>query len=1038
MNNLAFHKSQDSVVFGFKLQSNKNFVVGLDPAYVYEVHRRRLSRFINMLYDPDRSISYCIRTIARVFNRKAIGGEIATYFLTKMPDKDFAKAQQTALSIKMLLAGNFEDTFWKELTDAEELEKVIRPMDFEAGFNAEIHRRQEAIAVDSLLLENVFGFLQNTDTAKQSKPGSSVFYVHPYSPPNGGFEKLFSTLLNGNQDMVFTTIISPTRMDQSETDFWYQQISLCEGKQTPEGSLLNIPKSRAAGLADALLRQYLLLQDAPYLMTSFVSSPKPIDKLILEFCGLAITEPVAYGIYADRPAHSTIYNVGGYDIATAENAEEASALAQRVQSLSHEPWKLNQNDALRHRLLHLVEANEALCSFYFPVNAEKNLAGYDIHSLVEKPMPRELLQLAHSNESKLLIGKNYASGFEQDVFLSEDTRRQHTYIVGQTGTGKSTLMKTMIVSDMKAGNGLTVIDPHGELYNDLLEMIPENRKNDVVLMDPGDFLYPFGFNFLEVADETQCQAVVKDLRAIFKRIIREYYSVDGEYAGPVFFQHVQNNMLLTMSDTEYPGTILEFYNIFQQRKYWERWLPLQKNSPALNSWIKLLERIDYQGVDKGQRNGDYYSSKFEDFVNDPRLANIFGQPRSTINLSEAIESNKIILVNLSKGLLGEANASLFGMFVMAKLSATFMARVDKIRKGQKLQPHYLYVDEFQSIATENFSILLAEARKFGLGLILANQYLSQITQQKILNAIIGNVGTIIAFRLGMEDARLLDTQFAPSFRAQDLCDLPNYYAALRTNIRGERTSPCNFKTIKLEPDANTVSKAQLVNRSRNNYCLPVKLAEFLAHSSVATPRRVSLEKHEEDSKAKDTLSQVDLRGNEIMYPDMELYPEDKPERHAFEFQRSMVKYMMDSGMYSHTQVLKALEKARALDFKTILESPGEVTQVESLIRDKGDQAELVGFCLARKLLYFEAIVRRALKAADTPRPTHTLSRLLNNLKEKNWADAKKGLKIMMRPPSKKVSSEEVEKFIQKELGLQVTKIDDFFNDDDDDDDKVDF
>lgn len=1030
METLAFHKTHDALFFGFKLQSNKNHVVGLDPAYVYEVHRRRLSRFINMLYDPDRSISYCIRTVTRVFNRKTVGGEIATYFLVKMPEKDAADAQGTALSIKMLLAGSFEDTFWKEITNADELAKAINPIaDLQSSHHYEIHRRQESIATDSLLFENVFGFLQNTSTPKQPKPDSSVFYVHPFTPPNGGFEKLVTTLLNGNQDMVFTTIISPTKLDPSETDFLYKQISLCEQKHSPEGNSLNIPVSRAIGLADALMRQLLLLQDAPYLMSTFVSSTKPIDKLILEFCGLAITEPVAYGLYADRPVQSTIYNVGGYDIVAAENEEEAKALANQVETLSHNKWKQDGNDALRHRLLHLVEANEALCGFYFPVNAERNLPGYDLHSLAEQDLPRELRQLAHSSEPKLLIGKNYASGFEQDVYLSEDTRRQHTYIVGQTGTGKSTLMKTMIVSDMKAGNGMTVIDPHGELYNDLLEMIPESRKDDVILLDPGDFLHPFGFNFLEISDKNQSQTIVKDLRAIFKRFITEYYSVSGEYAGPVFFQHVQNNMLLTMSDIDNPGTIMEFYNIFQHRDYWQRWLPLKHKTPLMVSWTDLLERTNYLATDKGSRLGDYYSSKFEDFVNDTRLSNIFGQPRSTINLEEAIDSNKIILVNLSKGLLGEANASLFGMFVMAKLNATFMQRVEKIRKGQKLAPHYLYVDEFQTIATENFSILLAEARKFGLGLILANQYLSQISSQKILNAIIGNVGTIISFRLGMEDAKILDTQFAPSFRAQDLCDLPNYYAALRTNIRGDRTAPCSFKTIKLEPDANTVSKTQLVNRSRNRYCVPLKLAEFLVESSMATPRAVSMEKHVDAPDSKSTLSTIDLRESEALYAPRD-FDDDYLQELAFEFQRSMVKYLMDTGKYNNTQVLRILEKAKALDFKAVLETPDGVAEVENLVRDKKDQKELAGFFLERKRDYFRTIVRKGLYTTKIVELTNGLSQLLTNINDKSWSGVQEDLTKLIRE-RREIADQTAPIFVEKdELDRQI-KLIEYTNDDDD-------
>jgi hypothetical protein len=966
MENLAIISNENNEsFFAYKILSNKNHVVGLDPYIVYESHRRKLSKFINMLYDPERKITYCLRTLTRIYNQKNTGGEINTYLLVKFPNNSAAKVKKLAFSIKLLLAGNFENTYWQELTTIEELKYALNPIPFEESHHAEIHRRKEEINLDSLLSEHSYGFVKYNDKAKSNKQQNSIFYVHPFTPPNGGFEKLVTTMLNSRQDMVFSSILSPTRLSDDEKEFLYKQISLCEGKTSPDGSKLSIPQSRSIGLTNALLKQYLLLQDAPYMMSFFVSSPLPIDNLILEFCGLALTEPVAYGAYADKLAHADLYNVGGYDVEVPQSNNEKAALTKCVEELSHHIWLDEEQNPIHHRLLHLVEANEALCSFYFPINAEINLSGMNVHSLVEHPLPRELVQLSLSSTPKLLIGNNFASGFEQEVFLPQDTRKQHTYIVGQTGTGKSTLMKTMIVSDMKAGNGLTVIDPHGELYNDLLEMIPESRKNDVVLLDPGDFLYPFGFNILEFDKDEQRQSLVKELKSIFKRLITEYFSIPGELIGPVFFQHVQNNMLLTMSDAENPGTLLEFYNIFQSKDYWRRWLPLKWQSPALESWRNILERSNYSAVDKGQRIGDYYSSKFEDFINDPRLANILGQPRSTININKIIEENKIMLVNLSKGLLGEANSSLFGMLVMAKINAALMSRVDLIRQGQKLTPHYLYVDEFQNIATENFSILLAEARKFGLGMILANQYLSQITNFKIRNAIFGNVGTVISFRLGIEDAKLLESEFAPLFAHQDLCNLPNYYAALRTNVRGERTTPCHFKTIRLEPEQGNVNKSQLLTLSRNKYGIPKKLAEFLLFSSLATPRDISQEMLIEEAKNDGTLTlnDFDLTECNKLIPNNDLHNQ-YIQTQTTDFKRRVIKYLMDSGRYTNKQVLGILEKLEAINMREILELPAQSSQIEKWFTNKQDQKTTKGFLLDIKKNYLMQILDYAMDFAS--------------------------------------------------------------------------
>jgi hypothetical protein len=202
------------------------------------------------------------------------------------------------------------------------------------------------------------------------------------------------------------------------------------------------------------------------------------------------------------------------------------------------------------------------------------------------------------------LGVNHYFGFEQDVLLSESSRKQHTYIVGQTGTGKTTLMKTMILSDMRAGKGMCVIDPHGELYHELVGLIPEERKADVVLFDPSDAAYPVGFNLLEFSNNEERESIIKEMRAILKRYIFEYFQYSsGDYAGAVFFQHMQNNMMLASSDLGNPGTILQVNNIFMQEGYWKRWLPLKWNNHVLKNWVEnYLPNTDYfariQGWDK--------------------------------------------------------------------------------------------------------------------------------------------------------------------------------------------------------------------------------------------------------------------------------------------------------------------------------------------------------------------------------------------------------------------------------------------------------
>ena len=370
-------------------------------------------------------------------------------------------------------------------------------------------------------------------------------------------------------------------------------------------------------------------------------------------------------------------------------------------------------------------------------------------------------------------------------------------------------------------------------------MIPEERKEDVILLNPSDVDYPIGFNLLQVKDNEEREYIVKEMQAILKRFIFEYFNItSGDIAGPIFFQHMQNNMLLATSDAEIPGTMAEFINIFQSDDYWKRWLPLKWKNRQLENWVNdILPNTRYnRTTSEGHRNGDYFAAKFVDFVNDPRIALIFGQPFSTIDLAEIIENKKILLVNLSRGLLGEANSSMFGMILMAKFNAAFMQRLKKTGEDKELSTFYLYVDEFQSIATENFSILLAEARKFGLGLILANQYIRQIASYKIRDAIFGNVGTIISFRLGIDDAQIMESQFLPQYNFEELCNLPNHNAIIRTQIKGMRTIPCNFKTVLPDYPYLFAEKEEVIRSSRQKYGTPKNVTEFLIDSSLANER----------------------------------------------------------------------------------------------------------------------------------------------------------------------------------------------------------
>jgi len=836
--------SSQASVFGFKLTGIRANETRLSPAYVYDRHRKELSNFVNMLYRGGDPITYCLRTLIHPFIEKGQYGFIQTALLIRTEERSKTNIDALSQSIRLLMGGVFKNHRWDVIDNLEELDAFINPLDWGAANHVEYKRRREKIQLDNFLPERSVGFLDEK-VDRGCMESESIDYVHPFTANEGAYERLFKTLLNGKQEVVWSTILSPTTLLEEEAEFLYKQLTLCEGTRLPSGEFMPLPRSRAQGLIENLVRGYLVLQDMPFYMNIILSTNQPLDKSILEYCGLALTEPIGFGSTSKDSVNLSMFNVGGYDICRPSDETQRNIISENLATLNQVDWEADPADANQQRFRHLFDANEAITGFYFPVNAEDNLPGIELFTLEEHSLPRELVALGQSRRKKILIGVNRYFGYEQNVFLSEDTRRQHTYIVGQTGTGKTTLLKTMISSDMESGNGLAVIDPHGEFYKDLLSIVPLSRKDDVVLIDPSDFQFPVAINLLEVRDDEERDFVVKELRAIFKRYIREFFEItSGEYYGPVFFQHVQNNLLLAMSDIENPGSIIEFFNIFMETNYWKRWLPLKWTNQQLTNWTDvILPNTDYNAIDRsnGGRYGDYFASKFIDFTNDTRINNIFGQPRSTVDIEKAVRENKIILINLSKGLLGEANSTLLGMILLAKITATLMARAKDISLDKKVTPFYLYVDEFQNIASENFSILLAEARKFGLGLVLANQYLSQISDNKIRNSILGNVGTMISFRLGLDDAKILESQFLPTFNGDDLCNLPNYNAVMRTNVDGERVVPTIFKTIRPSIPPNVASAEYLRQSSRQKYGTPKILAEEIVRNSLATPRSMAID-----------------------------------------------------------------------------------------------------------------------------------------------------------------------------------------------------
>ena len=358
--------------------------------------------------------------------------------------------------------------------------------------------------------------------------------------------------------------------------------------------------------------------------------------------------------------------------------------------------------------------------------------------------------------------------------IRKKDRRYHMYVVGKTGVGKSTLLLNMIKQDIENGEGMALLDPHGDLVEKALKTIPESRIKDLIYFNPQYKEQSLYFNPLEVLNPSETHLVVSSLVSVFKKIWADSWGPRLEY--------ILRNALSTL--VEFSGaTLLDLQRILQDRTFRMNLVSRLTNEQLKNFWLNEFEKYSpyFQ-----QEAISPIQNKIGQFLNNPILREIVSRPKSSFNLKEIMDSGKILLVNLSKGKIGEDSASLLGAMLIAKMGFTALSRQDTPEEQRK--DFYLYVDEFQSFATSSFADILSEARKYHLNLILANQYLDQI-DEKVRGAIFGNVGTIISFKVGLEDAKFLAEEFYPVFNQEDLINLPCYSIYLKLMINSKTSKP---------------------------------------------------------------------------------------------------------------------------------------------------------------------------------------------------------------------------------------------------------
>lgn len=426
-----------------------------------------------------------------------------------------------------------------------------------------------------------------------------------------------------------------------------------------------------------------------------------------------------------------------------------------------------------------IMTSEELATLYHFPNKSVSTPGLYWVSSKRAPAPANL------PTEGLYLGRSTYRGLSRQVFMSRDDRRRHMYIIGKTGTGKTEFLKQMIMQDIKNGEGLAVIDPHGDLIDDILKMTPPSRAEDVILFDPADTLRPMGFNMLDAQTEEQKHYVVSSIIGLMYKLFDPNKT---GIIGPRFEHAIRNAMLTVMYE---PGsTFIEVVRILTDAAFVQELLPKVQDPIIRRYWTdQIAQTSDFHKSEVL----DYIVSKFGRFVTNKMIRNIIGQSNSAFNFRRVMDERKILLINLSKGRIGEENSSFLGLILVPKILVAAMSRQD-IPQDQR-QDFFLYVDEFQNFATPDFAQILSEARKYRLNLIVANQFIGQMDEE-VKNAIFGNVGTVAAFRVGVTDANYLQHEFQPVFNESDLINVDRFNAYMKTIVGGEPMQPFSLDTTK--------------------------------------------------------------------------------------------------------------------------------------------------------------------------------------------------------------------------------------------------
>jgi len=471
------------------------------------------------------------------------------------------------------------------------------------------------------------------------------------------------------------------------------------------------------------------------------------------------------------------------------------------------------------------------------------MARGSIRKIKYAPPPPELPIYGKVNpEECSFFGRtNYEAALEEKKFIfgmKRADRRRHTYLVGKSGVGKSKLMELLIRQDIAYGHGVCLIDPHGDFIEDVLAFIPENRIKDVIIIDPSDTDFPVSFNPLSNVDPELKHQVTQGLLEVLQKQFGANWTPRLEHVFRFttlalldYPEATMRGMIQMLTDRNYRQRVIEYIEDDMVKRFW---------AVEFADWS---EKFDTEAIIP-------LVNKLSQFLSNPLLRNIFGQKENKIDLEKIINNQKILLISLSKGKLGEENSSFFGSMFITKLYQAGMARASMKEEDRK--DFYLYVDEFQNLITTTFENLFAESRKYGLAITVAHQYMAQLLEQ-VLATVLGNIGTIITFRIGGDDAAKMAKEMTPVFSAEDMINLGIKEFYIKMAIDGETFDPFSAETLKVLPPTHKSFKEEIIKHSREQYTVPIKEVKKRLEEEEIVKKTGKIETKEEENEDPEPL-----------------------------------------------------------------------------------------------------------------------------------------------------------------------------------------